>query len=112
MGDPVPGAIAVTPAHRIVLSEGNYLLLDLPPWDELPTLFDEVWYVDCDLGAAMQRVFARQTGHGVTPEVSRGRIAGNDQPNAELVALTRGRASLAVPPLPLRSAALESSDSE
>lgn len=42
VGDPVPAAIAVTPAHRAVLSEGNYLLLDEAPWSELQQLFDEV----------------------------------------------------------------------
>lgn len=49
----------------------------------------------------MQRVYARQTGHGVAPEVSLWRVAANDRPNAEQVATTRGRASLVVPTLPL-----------
>lgn len=103
VGDPVEGDIQVAPSHRLLLSEGNYLLLDLPPWDQLPALFDEIWFVDCDLEDAMRRVYARQTGHGVAPETSRARIAGNDRPNAELIAATRRQASLTVPSLPLRS---------
>lgn len=59
----------------------------------------------------MQRVFCRQTGHGVAPEASRARIAGNDLPNAEMVLATRCRATLAVPALPLRSLSERESDS-
>lgn len=97
VGDPVQGDIRVLPSHRVVLVEGNYLLLDEPPWSQLLPLFDETWYVECDVDEAMSRVFARQTGHGVAPEVSRGRISGNDRPNAELVARTSARAERLVP---------------
>lgn len=42
---------------------------DLEPWAGLAGLFDEAWFVDCDIDEAMARVYARQTGHGVAPEV-------------------------------------------
>jgi pantothenate kinase len=113
VGDPKPDAITILPQHKVVISEGNYLLLDAPPWNQLwrneekgrrgePTIFDETWYVDCDLNVAMQRVFERQTGNGVTAEVSRGRIAGNDRPNGELIEETKSRAVVVVPTLPFQ----------
>ncbi|EFN54119.1 hypothetical protein CHLNCDRAFT_135485 [Chlorella variabilis] len=99
VGDPRPGDIAVEAHHAVVVSEGNYLLLAAEPWWRLRQLFDDTWFIDCQLDVAMQRVFERQTGNGVAAEVSRWRIAANDRPNAEQVETTRGRAALVVPTL-------------
>jgi dephospho-CoA kinase len=33
---------------------------DEPPWDELAELFDDTWYIECDVDVAMQRVYDRQ----------------------------------------------------
>ncbi len=79
-------------------------LAEVEPWRQLEALFDETWFVECDIDVAMDRVYERQTGHGVASGVSRGRIAGNDRPNAELIAGTKGRALLVVPSLPFRGA--------
>lgn len=63
-------------------------------------------FVDVDIDVAMERVFVRQVGIGLAPEVSRGRIAGNDRPNAELIAATKRRARVVVPSsVPFRAAA-------
>ncbi|KAL4429348.1 hypothetical protein ABPG77_005122 [Micractinium sp. CCAP 211/92] len=105
VGDPRPADIAVEPHHRVVLSEGNYLLLPAEPWWQLQELLDDTWYIDCCLEEAMGRVFARQTGNGLAAEVSRWRIAANDRPNAEQIETTRCRAALVVPGnLPLAAA--------
>ncbi len=37
--DPIPNAGQVSAHHRLVLVEGNYLLLNRPPWDALLPLF-------------------------------------------------------------------------
>jgi len=68
----------------------------------LADLFNDTWFVDCDIDTAMDRVFVRQTGNGISPEVSRQRIAGNDRPNAELIAETKLRARLIVTSVPFR----------
>ena len=44
----VAGALPVTPDTRIVVSEGNYLLLDAAPWPAARACFDEVWAVVTD----------------------------------------------------------------
>ncbi|KAL3159517.1 hypothetical protein ABBQ38_009935 [Trebouxia sp. C0009 RCD-2024] len=100
VGDPVPNAVQVIPQNKIVLVEGNYLLLDVPPWGQLQKIFDETWYIDCDIDAAMQRVLARQIGHGRSPDVAKWRVQNNDRQNAIMVADTSPRADLLVPSLP------------
>lgn len=42
---PLAAAIAVVPAATVVLTEGNYLLLDRPAWHEVRAALDEIWYV-------------------------------------------------------------------
>ena len=54
-------------------------------------------FVDVDLDVAMERVFRRQTANGTAPEVSRGRISGNDRPNGEAILQSKPRAAVLVP---------------
>ncbi|KAI3435982.1 hypothetical protein D9Q98_002040 [Chlorella vulgaris] len=102
VGDPRPGMIEVDEQHQVLVAEGNYLLLAAEPWCHLQPLWDDTWYIDCEVDVAMQRVFERQTGNGVAAEVSRRRVATNDRPNAELVVTTKDRAAVLVPTLPLQ----------
>ena len=46
--EPIAGAIAVPPEVPLVVTEGNYLLLETPPWQRVRPLLDECWYVDVD----------------------------------------------------------------
>ena len=73
---------------------------DVPPWCQLQKVFDETWYIDCDIDAAMQRVLARQIGHGRSPDVAKWRVENNDRKNAIMIADTSARADLLVPSLP------------
>ena len=43
--EPIAGAIAVYRSTPLVVVEGNYLLAEDPPWDEVAGLLDEVWFV-------------------------------------------------------------------
>lgn len=55
---------------------------------------------------AAQSVRRRQTSIGLAPEVSRGRIAGNDRPNGELINESKKNAKVIVPSsIPFRSPA-------
>jgi len=106
VGDPVPDDIHIKLSHKVVVVEGNYVLLDIEPWHQLRSLFDDTWFVDVPLDAAMDRVFKRQTSIGLAPEVSRGRIAGNDRPNGELINESKKHAKVIVPSsIPFRSPA-------
>ncbi len=91
--EPIAGAIGVPPEVPLVVTEGNYLLLDQPHWNEVGTLLDEVWYVDVDDALRVSRLVARHERHGRSPEAARAWVEGTDEPNARLIAATRMRAT-------------------
>lgn len=94
--EPVAGSIAVPPAVQLVVTEGNYLLLDEPPWDRVRGELDAVWFVQVDPDVRVERLIARHVRHGRTPEAARAWVLGSDERNAELVDRTRDRADLVV----------------
>eukprot|EP01116_Phalansterium_solitarium_P000944 TRINITY_DN10774_c0_g1_i1.p2 TRINITY_DN10774_c0_g1~~TRINITY_DN10774_c0_g1_i1.p2 ORF type:complete len:190 (+),score=42.03 TRINITY_DN10774_c0_g1_i1:168-737(+) len=57
--DPVEDDISILPSHRIVILEGNYLLLDRDEWRDVAPLLDERVFLDCDADVAMERVVLR-----------------------------------------------------
>jgi pantothenate kinase len=89
-------AIRVDPDHRLVVTEGNYLLLDEPRWWDVRAQLDECWFLRCDDGRRRQRLVDRHVRHGRTPEAAAAWVAHTDEPNARLVAATAGRADLVV----------------
>lgn len=103
VGDPVPDAIRVSPGTRVVLIEGNYLLLEEPPWGEVRGLLDEAWFLDCGEEEAMARVARRHEAVGRSREEAWDRVESNDRLNARQIADSAPRADLLVPgspPLP------------
>lgn len=94
--EPIAGAIGVAAHVRLVVTEGNYLLLTSDPWAGVRPMLDEVWYVDVDPAVRMQRLVRRHEAHGRTPEAARAWAASTDEPNARLVAQTRDRADFFV----------------
>ena len=94
--DAVAGAVAVTAAAPLVVTEGNYLLLDAEPWRPIAGLLDECWYVDLDDDVRRTRLRSRHERYGRTPEEARVRTWGSDERNAVLVADSRRRASVIV----------------
>jgi pantothenate kinase len=95
--EPVPGAIRVPASARLVITEGNYLLLDTPPWCDIRGLLDEVWFVAAPEPVRLERLAARHVEFGRPPDEARRRATeGSDAANARLVAATRSRADLIV----------------
>jgi pantothenate kinase len=94
---PLAGAIPVPPAARLVITEGNYLLLDTGAWSRVRPLLDEVWFCDLPEPERIRRLVARHERFGKTHQEAQAWVSRSDQPNAELVATTRGRADLVVP---------------
>lgn len=91
--EPVPGAIPVPADAPLVLTEGNYLLVDEPPWSDVATLLDETWFVATPEPLRLAWLEARFVGHGWDPEIAHERVTrGSDAVNARLVAATRTRA--------------------
>jgi pantothenate kinase len=100
---PLAGAIAVPRAARLVLTEGNYLLLDSGRWREVRPLLDEVWFCAPDPDVRLARLTARHVAFGKEPAAAVAWVAAVDESNAALVEATRERADLVVPPAVLES---------
>ncbi len=95
--EPVPDAIAVPVDCPLVVIEGNYLLLDRPPWSDLPGLLDETWYVEVDEPVRVARLVDRHVEFGRSADDARHRATeGPDAANARLVIASRGRADVIV----------------
>lgn len=92
------GAIEVAKEDRILIVEGNYLLLDTPGWRDLKPLFDQIWYLEVEMRELTRRMRARWKSYGKSDEDAARWIAGNDLPNAALAQATRGRADRIVTP--------------
>jgi pantothenate kinase len=91
--EPIAGAIAVLPQTRLVIAEGNYLLLDEGPWREIAPLLDDAWYVDVDDTLRVGRLTQRHEQFGRSREEAAAWVAGTDEPNARLIEGSRQRAS-------------------
>jgi pantothenate kinase len=90
--EPIAGAIAVLPETRLVITEGNYLLLDDGPWTGAASLLDEVWYVDVDDALRRERLVRRHEQFGRSRAEALAWVEQTDEPNARRIAATRGRA--------------------
>ena len=94
----VAGSIAVPGEMPLVITEGNYLLLDEGPWRDVRPLLDEVWYVDVDDVLRRERLVQRHMRFGRTLEAARDWVTRTDEPNARRIALTREQADLVLSP--------------
>ncbi len=74
-------ADVVTDADRILLVEGNWLLLDEGRWPALSPFFDLTVWIDVPEAELDRRLVARWARHGKTPAAARAWIDGNDLPN-------------------------------
>ncbi len=95
---PLAGAVPVPPTARLVVTEGNYLLLESGAWARVRSRLDEVWFCALEEGERVRRLVARHERFGKSPADAAAWALGPDRRNAELVAATRHRADLVVPP--------------
>ena len=94
---PIAGAIGVPRATRLIISEGNYLLLGTGGWERVRPLLDEVWYADLDRDSRLRRLVDRHVRFGKDEPTAVAWATGTDERNAEVIAATRERADLLVP---------------
>jgi pantothenate kinase len=80
------GARLIENSVRIVLVEGNYLLLREPPWNTLRPVFDVTVLVSVDENELRKRLTARWRGYGLPAAEIRRRVEENDLPNGRVVA--------------------------
>ncbi|WP_051681741.1 nucleoside/nucleotide kinase family protein [Cellulomonas sp. HZM] len=96
----IAGSVAVGTDVPLIVTEGNYLLVDAPVWRDVRPLLDACWYVDPGEDVRIERLVARHMRFGRSPQEARERSLGSDQRNAELIAATRQSADRVVRPAP------------
>jgi pantothenate kinase len=82
----VPNVHRVGPDTKIAIVEGNYLLLNRAPWNELAQFWTTSIYLDVPEGTLTQRLLTRWRDHGLDDDTARRKTFENDLPNARLVA--------------------------
>ncbi|MEV6305263.1 nucleoside/nucleotide kinase family protein [Actinoplanes sp. NPDC051861] len=93
---PIAGTIGVPRTARLIITEGNYLLLEEPRWRAVRGLLTEVWYADLDRRERLSRLIDRHVRFGKTHEQAVAWSTGTDERNAELIETTRDHADLIV----------------
>ena len=93
---PIAGSIPVAPDATLVVSEGNYLLMDAEPWGRVRAAFEEVWFVDVDDALRHERLVARHVRFGKTMDEAVRWVDEVDEPNARAILATRPSADLIV----------------
>jgi pantothenate kinase len=89
------GAALIPAAARIVIVEGNYLLLDdpaLPAWAALAPRFDLTILLEVPRARLAERLAARWRGFGLDAAAVAAKVDGNDLVNADLI-IARSRAA-------------------
>ncbi|WP_079166152.1 nucleoside/nucleotide kinase family protein [Streptomyces oceani] len=94
--EPVAGSIPVTADVPLVITEGNYLLLDEEPWSGVRQLLDEVWYVQLDDVERVRRLVDRHEHFGRSRPAAERWVRESDEANARRVVGSRHRSDLVV----------------
>ena len=82
---PIAQSLPITEATKIVITEGNYLLLPDPPWRRAREQLTEAWYAQLHDETRVRRLVWRHVEFGKTPLGARAWVDRNDEPNAELI---------------------------
>jgi pantothenate kinase len=90
----IASARAVSPDHRFIIVEGNYLLFDQGKWAELDGVFDYSIMLAPPMEVLEERLWARWRGYKLTEEAASAKVYGNDLPNGRLILDNRRRADV------------------
>lgn len=92
----IGSAVAVTPEIPLVITEGNYLLLEEDGWPKAREAIDEIWFIDVPDEVRKSRLLERHKEYGRTHDEAKAWVEAVDQKNGVLVNSTRSRADLII----------------
>ncbi len=81
----IASARPVSPETRIILAEGNYLLLDEKPWSRLDGMFDLSIFVGPPYDVLEERLRQRWVHYGLDAAGIEWKLYGNDLPNGKRI---------------------------
>lgn len=93
--DPVADALTIRPEQRLVVVEGNYLLLD-DVWRPVRDLLDAVWHLHLPDEMRVPDLVARHVAHGRSQEAATEWVQRSDEANARLTTAAAERADAVV----------------
>jgi pantothenate kinase len=85
----IGSAVPVRSSTRVVVVEGNYLLLPTSPWDQVKPLLDLACYLDVPSSARLGALLRRQRSRGLDAEAARDWVYRSDEANARLIETTK-----------------------
>lgn len=88
----IGSSIPVPAAVPLVVTEGNYLLLESDAWPTARSHIDQVWFLAPDNDIRHTRLVRRHESYGKSPEEAKFWALGSDERNAQLIESTAGRA--------------------
>lgn len=92
------GAIRIATSTRLVVTEGNYLLLQEDGWAAVRPLLDESWFLQPDDDVRRERLIARHVAHGRSPQAAADWVRDVDEPNAVRIVRDSSPADVIVDP--------------
>lgn len=92
--EPIAGAIPIFPETQLLITEGNYLLLNDGHWKKVPSYLDEIWYVEVDDALRIERLAGRHEQFGRSREEAVAWVNNTDEPNARVIETGKARADL------------------
>ena len=92
------GARLIPSSVRVIVCEGNYLLLDRAPWNTLRPLFDLTVMIEVSEEELRRRLTQRWEGYRLTPEEIAWKLDGNDLPNGRAVMADSAPADVVIRP--------------
>lgn len=85
----IAASIAIPARTPLIVTEGNYLLLQDGPWKEVRALIDDMWFLEVDDTLRRSRLLERHMHFGRTREAALQWIESTDEPNARRILETR-----------------------
>lgn len=92
----IGSAVPVPAGTPLIVTEGNYLLLQEGDWSQVRPYLDQVWFLELPESLRLERLISRHVAFGKAPAEAEVWVAAVDGPNAVTINATRAHADLIV----------------
>ena len=96
LDESIGSALPIFPDAPLILTEGNYLLLETGGWKQVGDAIDAVWFLELPERLRLPRLIRRHQEFGRSAEGAQAWVQQVDEGNARLIEGARSRADLVV----------------